>query len=231
MNHLTDEGVLREWTTKQLDLKVRRVCEDCNTGWMHDLEEDCRPLLTNMIQGVDLPITLDQEQQALLALWATKTAMMVDFLDSGPQHVPATHYRWVYERREPPPQALVRLGGYALEIPASGSISAIQSAPDRLYIRPPLLAAPMSPDGLKAYTMTMRVGYLVIQLFGHGLDGQNLEIMLDPKELNYFLVLWPRDTTLPKVQWPVGDMPWAFMDDEGFAAFAMIFRTEDPPIE
>lgn len=56
------------------------------------LEEDCRLLLTQMIQGRELPISLDQDQQSLLALWATKTAM-------NPHNCPSlSHTRRTNER-------------------------------------------------------------------------------------------------------------------------------------
>jgi hypothetical protein len=33
------------------DWKVKCVCEPCNNGWMRELEEKVRPLITPLIQG------------------------------------------------------------------------------------------------------------------------------------------------------------------------------------
>ena len=59
-------------------LKVKVVCETCNSGWMSALEEPTKPVLTPLITGErsDLPTKV----QLTLATWATKTSMTAEHL-------------------------------------------------------------------------------------------------------------------------------------------------------
>jgi hypothetical protein len=55
-------------------LIVRCVCKQCNNGWMSSLEASAKPMITEFLN--DKPISLTPEQQRILALWATKMAMV-----------------------------------------------------------------------------------------------------------------------------------------------------------
>ena len=44
--------------------KIRVVCEDCNNGWMNNVETNARPILELLIAGN--PTTLNQDQQRVL---------------------------------------------------------------------------------------------------------------------------------------------------------------------
>jgi len=71
------EQLQRGWNKKQIaSLITREVCHECNTGWMHDLEDRAAPILKPMIRGN--PHTLDLDQQIIVATWATKTAMVIE---------------------------------------------------------------------------------------------------------------------------------------------------------
>src|SRR4051812_48809340 len=69
--------VIRQWTKDEPDFKVKRVCGDCNHGWMNDLENRARPVLTSLIQGRGRTIYVDSQRH--IATWAVKTAMMWQF--------------------------------------------------------------------------------------------------------------------------------------------------------
>jgi hypothetical protein len=58
------------------ELTVRSVCGDCNNGWMSALENASMPSIGSMLQDISIP--LDNSQQNTIALWATKTAMVVE---------------------------------------------------------------------------------------------------------------------------------------------------------
>jgi hypothetical protein len=57
-------------------LTVASVCGDCNNGWMSDLETENIPIIGSMFQDISIP--LDEGQQRSVALWAVKTAMVMD---------------------------------------------------------------------------------------------------------------------------------------------------------
>jgi hypothetical protein len=71
----------REYLGNKIELKVGCACAACNNGWMSSLESQAKPILTPMVLGERAE--LDDEQQALVALWAIKSVMVFDHLD-GP---------------------------------------------------------------------------------------------------------------------------------------------------
>ena len=57
--------------------RVRGICADCNNGWMSRLESAAKPILTPMILGE--PVTLSTADQQVVAAWATKTALVLEY--------------------------------------------------------------------------------------------------------------------------------------------------------
>jgi hypothetical protein len=60
-----------------LDFTVRKVCARCNGGWMSALEADSIDVLDPLITRLDLRLVSLQHQRQI-AVWAVKTAMMLD---------------------------------------------------------------------------------------------------------------------------------------------------------
>ena len=63
----------------RLSLTIQHPCEDCNTGWMHDLEDAAIPMVKPMIEG--RKTRLSDKEIRILRAWATKTAL--HFLYNG----------------------------------------------------------------------------------------------------------------------------------------------------
>jgi hypothetical protein len=64
------------WIGPKPELKLRVVCTKCNNGWMHDLEDENKPLLGSLMRDVASPI--DPEQQWSVSRWVIKTAMVFE---------------------------------------------------------------------------------------------------------------------------------------------------------
>jgi hypothetical protein len=80
----TQEGHARPVTLypagSPFERTTKRVCRDCNTGWMSALEGAAKPLLERMIfDKRSTPLSL--EDQALLARWGVKTLMTMQLLN------------------------------------------------------------------------------------------------------------------------------------------------------
>lgn len=92
----------RSWGATEIASHVTRlVCHDCNTGWMSRLEGRSAPLLTPMIEGH--PTTLSQDEQLIVATWATKTAMVLELAIDKPGHFSAEDCRLVMPPHDRPP--------------------------------------------------------------------------------------------------------------------------------
>src|SRR5262249_11340205 len=71
------------WSSIGLDFQVRKVCGPCNNGWTSRLEAQSISALDSLINTLQLQI-LSLAEQRQIALWATKTAMMLDNTQSAP---------------------------------------------------------------------------------------------------------------------------------------------------
>jgi hypothetical protein len=99
-----DESPQREWSTDEVDLLTRSVCERCNHGWLHDLEVETKPVLTSLILGE--ATVLPTAQQKLLSTWAYKTALLFQLLRA--EHVravPLGRFHELFALRRPSAEA------------------------------------------------------------------------------------------------------------------------------
>ncbi|WP_028061180.1 hypothetical protein [Candidatus Solirubrobacter pratensis] len=103
--------VLREWTTDTLDLAAKKVCRECNNGWMNDLENLAKPHLIPLLEGNRR--VLDAPTQRILAAWAVKTALALGLANAGAKAIDVEHYRALTTlKRRPPPKTHVWLSAY-----------------------------------------------------------------------------------------------------------------------
>lgn len=78
---LNKHGTIDRWKTPNPAIVVNCVCRRCNNGWMSDLEQNARPILTPLIDGTAKKITFPE--QMTIAAWATKCAIAFDGMESG----------------------------------------------------------------------------------------------------------------------------------------------------
>jgi hypothetical protein len=61
---------------KDLRITVRSVCVECNNGWMSKLQNDAKPLITELLH--ESTTTLDLAECKLLTSWAVMSAMCLE---------------------------------------------------------------------------------------------------------------------------------------------------------
>jgi hypothetical protein len=66
---------LESWTGKATSPTVAIACASPNHGWMSELEEKAKPILTPMIIGQR--VELNDEEQRIVSTWAVKTAIVL----------------------------------------------------------------------------------------------------------------------------------------------------------
>ena len=77
---------LKTWRTERPEICIRRVCNTCNNGWMSQLENRGKPVITRLLDQA--PCSLDVHDCQTLSLWAVKTAMVLESVN-GPE-------QWLY---------------------------------------------------------------------------------------------------------------------------------------
>jgi hypothetical protein len=83
-------AALESWPTKSPAIRVKRVCGDCNNGWMSRLENRAKTIIEALID--DRLDTLDRQSVANIAAWTVKTAMVLESAIPPPE--------WFFTSRE-----------------------------------------------------------------------------------------------------------------------------------
>ncbi len=173
---------------------------------MNELEKASAPLLTPLIldQGAQ---TLDASAQASIATWTVKTAMMLIQASTGRKAIPAEHHRELFRRQQPPSSTQIWLGRYVSEQPLAQFFSQPLAAP-----KAPGLRLPASAEG---YGVTLSIGHLVMQAFGHTLGAFSVGIQ-QQGFTSHLAQIWPPSIA---VRWP----PPLGFDEASYAVLERAF--------
>lgn len=193
-------GAAHAGEAETLAVVFHEVCVRCNNGWMEALETAARPVLKPLLLGA-APGTsreLDPGQQAVLATWAVKTALLLVLARlRGRDHgwIPDSTLRWLHDyhaSRMPPPGTRVWLGG----LNTSDTPGTVQAAC--------LYDAAGDPA---AQCVTFSVGCVVFQVFATGQQDAGLtpdtEAWLAPGGVYRQALVQIAPSSSP-VRWPPG---------------------------
>lgn len=181
-------------------IKVKRVCARCNNGWLHDLEQKAKPLLTRPIQGD--PKTFRFMDVWTVATWAYKTCILADL--AGTKLLGPRGFRWLHTWQCPPRDVVVTMAAYGgPRFPQYGS-----SVPVHYKVE----TGSGQKFDLDAYVLTIGIGHLVFQVFGHHIE-QAVDLVPKDWKREYCEVIWPAPGS---VRWP----PPRHLDDEKLFEFA-----------
>ena len=165
--------------------KVKAVCGDnCNNGWMKRLEDQTKPILQELILKCD-SVTLDQDAQETLAVWALKTATMLMVLYSK---VPSATLLTPLRDLKPPEAAIVWMARVEPEIVRVGGGPLLATAKDDPSIR---------SEGYIARLTFGNVGFVV---FGNPAP-RGGTWMMSQDVRDRFNPIWPARE--PVLEWPI----------------------------
>src|SRR5262245_39069663 len=131
---------------------VQSVCAACKNGWMAQLEADSIPVLERSVGALELQ-RVDPSEQRQIALWATKTAMMIDQTQVEPQ-LPGRQLARLRTHRAIPGGTRVWMGACnALDPVVTGYATKVEleAVDDANAPRPQGLYAPMKLGHLCLY--------------------------------------------------------------------------------
>lgn len=148
-----DGRVLRQ--SKGFDIKLGDICDECNSGWMNDLEEAFRSLALPSILGDRRhTLRLDEEGQRLVATWGVKTWMLAERAlqhDRGTAVRSEDALRYLHTRHMPSPAIQVLIG---VTPPPRDSLVSIWT-----------LAVPRPPDKPASAVAFLAIGELLFCFF------------------------------------------------------------------
>lgn len=157
-------------------------------------------MLTRPIQGD--PTTLHFIDVHTVAAWAYKTCILADLASS--RLLGALPFRWLGQRQYPPDDVVVTLAAY-------GGVRYQQfacSKPVHYKVR----SRSTGELDLNAYLITIGIGHLVFQVFGHQIRNV-VDLAPTDWKRSHSRILWPPP---PSVKWP----PLRTLDDEKLFRFA-----------
>lgn len=172
---------------KDLQVKVRRVCATCNNGWMGQLEGQAKPLLLPWIRGQRTRL-LRPDQQTM-AVWAVKTAMMLQFtpIYRAGMVIAGNLYHELFAQQDQPPGAVRVWIGMVDDQPPPGTLLGLRGMRVERIIWPGIVPIRERYLGFEA---TMIARHLVLKVFGHA-GSAELEMsdgLVIPIELTQ---IWP----------------------------------------
>jgi hypothetical protein len=154
----------QEWKDIPFNMRVKALCKPCNEEWCNEIETEAKPSLIPMI--CNQPFTLDAPTQTSLAIWATKTLLMLQLTHAKKRRsVADDSFRWFREHRWPLPNEQVWIGRYD----GTGDWPVSYRHYGMLINQKG--AVPSPPDHVNAHISAVGVGHLVCLLFGHVIDG------------------------------------------------------------
>jgi hypothetical protein len=182
-------------TGKPFQIKIKSVCTTCNSGWMNDLEEVARPVLTPIILGSHAFIS--EKDQPKLALWALKTALVATMVSSATDRaegygVPSDEFLAVFGRARqlsPPRHVQVWIGRFN----GQNHLASVQTTP--MAVLEQGLAEPVGPS---AYVFSVLLGEMFLQGIRFVQPGTQLHLETG----HGFTQIWPVNG---RVEWPYGD--------------------------
>lgn len=158
---------------------------------MSQLESEASKLLKPMLDE-KLSLGLSVDSQELLAVWTTKTAMMIQFTQ-GTRAIPVKVYHELFRSRKPPRRSVIYVARKTMEQMPNGS----HSINWRVGIGEHALSA---VDQGEMYAVTFFIKNLVLQIIGYELRtafDPNVEF---PQRFQpYVQRLWPPWLS---VRWP-----------------------------
>jgi hypothetical protein len=190
---------------KPFNRRPHIVCQQCNNGWMKELEDRARPILLPLLDG--FKITLPLANQRVVAAWAAKTCFALMYSDRySPHYVPGAHYQFMAERKgaEPPSEVGVLLA-YDDSSTEGDEIIIADGAGRRAYLwafapREVTVLPPGTDVEYPVYVLTLRIHRLVCVVVGSA----TLPLSYGPipyiGEPEYLRRVWPLNEV--PVLWP-----------------------------
>jgi hypothetical protein len=171
-----------DFASSLLNIAVKAVCTQCNSGWMNSLENEVRPVLGPLIRGED--VLLDVAKQLVLARWMAKTSVLVEHLHRGSVVLGPSDLEEIRSTGNAPIGYHMRLA--YIEDPSTIAAELLMS---NAYMQPlGSLAVDAEVSDVNAFAVTMSLGHFAVSLHGgpgvvrpgRWADGSHHPLMLWP---------------------------------------------------
>jgi hypothetical protein len=200
---------LAPWCEAKPNIRVKRVCANCNNGWMSGLEDAASKIISPLFDLRQQKISA--RSVPLLAAWAVKTAMALESLALGKS--------WFYSE---PERRQIRL---TKTLPQQTYVwLAACAEQETIYAEAHHLAGIQKSPGLQGFTVTLAFGLLAVQVLSFRLPvsapaGTAVTVQMRDGPWDEVLIsVWPAQQT--DLTWPPQQ---ALLGESGLKFFAERF--------
>jgi hypothetical protein len=212
-----------------LSATVKAFCDECNNGWMSELEAAAKPIVGPMV--VDEVTDLDADAQRIVANWITVKGLVAAQTNASDQWIPEHHYRFVHHFRGGPPNTMMAWIGRRWDL-ADPELLGIGNV-FAFHLMPVINAFPQFPippeieryrrEGHPLNGTIFQVAHFFALAIQHDWPGLQMRPKPGSKADGAFLQIWP---TGPTVRWP----PPRHIDDLGDTHKITRFFQMAPPL-
>lgn len=103
-------SVISDRTQTGESLVFGSICEDCNNGWMSNLEVEFKKIFLQIESDYNYLHQLNKIDRQTISIWGLKTAMMINAGTNYRQIIPNDHFEHLYKHRTPPRNTKVDIG-------------------------------------------------------------------------------------------------------------------------
>lgn len=153
------------YESRTFTARARFVCQNCNNGWMSDLEDRVKPLLAPMMTS-ELAIVLRPDELAVLSAWAAKTTFVL-FRSRPNQPVAISNEQCVELRKAVRPPAGMQVWIGRRDHGVNWPYRCLTLAGEAMLDGKP---ASGIADEYNVWQAMVAIGHVVFYVFGHRLD-------------------------------------------------------------
>lgn len=121
-----DNSIVSKRKHVLINLVSGGICVDCNNGWMSSLETENMGTLKGLMSGSLCLADLNLNQKYILARWAFKTALVLNYGSNYHKNIPLEHFQHLFEHQDSLP---TRVCVTAHQHQSKGSFDWIQGLP------------------------------------------------------------------------------------------------------
>lgn len=174
------ESAIKKISGDPRSRSVRRVCLDCNRGWMSKQQQFAKPIAVPLILGESAKVS--RAGQRTLAIWIMMTVMVSEFSDPDLGGIPAQDRHLLRLFQHPVPNWKIFIGRY----------------PDGMtkpYLHHESAALPLEDGSSDNSLNTQATTYSVGHLYVHAISSKNASFIAGSRNgllsMNWLRQLWP----------------------------------------